>query len=400
MKYPVARPVFHGNERKYLIEAFDSSWISSSGEFIDRLETEFADYCGTKYALTCSNGTTALHLALLAFDIGPGDEVIVPTLTFVSTANAVHYCGATPVFIDCREDTWNIDETLIEDAITEKTKAIIVVHLYGHPCEMEPIWGIAKKHGLKIVEDAAEAHGAVYYTVEGKGQRAEDREQRTEGKAQSAQRRAPDPMRYAHVAGSLGDIATFSLYGNKIITSGEGGLITTNNKALFEKMWMLRGQGIDPNERYWFPVVGYNYRMTNLQAAIALAQLEDINWHLERRRKTAETYNNYLADSKLINCPVELDNVKHAYWMYSITLADSCPFARDDVAKHLAEASVETRPFFYPMHQLPPYYEELTAMKYPVADKVSSRGLNLPSGNDLSEGDIKEICGVLLHVIR
>lgn len=394
MKYPVARPVFHGNERKYLIQAFDSSWISSSGQFIDRLEKEFAEYCGAKYALTCSNGTTALHLALLALDVSPGDEVIVPTLTFVSTANAVRYCGAVPVFIDCRKDTWNIDETLIEDNITEKTKAIIVVHLYGHPCEMEPIWEIAKNYGLKIIEDAAEAHGAIYYYT------AESREQRAEGEAQSAQRCAPGPMRYAHVAGSLGNIATFSLYGNKIITSGEGGLITTNNKELFEKMRTLRGQGINPNERYWFPIIGYNYRMTNLQAAIALAQLEDIDWHLEKRRKIAETYNNCLADSQLINCPVELDNVKHAYWMYSITLTDSCPFARDDVAKHLSKAGIETRPFFYPMHQLPPYYEELTAMKYPVADKVSSRGLNLPSGNDLSEDDIKDICEVLLHVIR
>jgi perosamine synthetase len=393
MKYPVARPVFHGNERKYLIQAFDSSWISSSGQFIDRLETEFAEYCGAKYALTCSNGTTALHLALLALDIGPGDEVIVPTLTFVSTANAVRYCGATPVFIDCRRDTWNINETLIEDAITEQTKAIIVVHLYGHPCEMELIWEVARKHGLKIVEDAAEAHGAIYYS-------AESKKQRPEGGAQSPQRRAPGPMRYAHLAGSLGDIATFSLYGNKIITSGEGGLITTNDKEFFEKMRMLRGQGIDPNERYWFPIIGYNYRMTNLQAAIALAQLENIDWHLERRRKIAETYNNYLADSKHINCPVELDNVKHAYWMYSITLADSCPFARDDVAKHLAEAGVETRPFFYPMHQLPPYYEELTAMKYPVADKISSRGLNLPSSNDLQESDINEICEILIRIVQ
>jgi perosamine synthetase len=400
MKYPVARPVFHGNERQYMIQAFDSSWISSTGQFIDRLEKEFARYCGTEYALTCSNGTAALHLALLALDIGPGDEVIVPTLTFVATANAVRYCGATPIFIDCRNDTWNIDETLIEDAITEKTKAIIVVHLYGHPCEMGPIWEIAKKRDLKIIEDGAEAHGAIYYSEKSKEQRAKSEEQRAQSKAQIAQRRAPGPMRYAHVAGSLGDIGTFSLYGNKIITSGEGGVITTSNKELFEKMRTLRGQGIDPNERYWFPIIGYNYRMTNLQAAIALAQLEDIDWHLERRRKVAETYNNYLADSQLIKCPVELDNVKHAYWMYSITLADSCPFARDDVAKHLAEAGVETRPFFYPMHQLPPYYKEVTAMKYPVADKISSRGLNLPSGNDLSEGDINEICEVLLHAIQ
>lgn len=417
MKYPVATPVFHGNERKYLIEAFDSTWISSTGKFIDRLEAEFAEYCGTKYALTCSNGTTALHLSLLAIDIGLGDEVIVPTLTFVSTANAVCYCGATPVFIDCREDTWNIDETLIEEAITERTKAIIVVHLYGHPCEMGPIWKIAKKHNLKIIEDAAEAHGAIYYTAEGRdhmsdskrtgkkdsskqeGQKAasgpEGSTPQREDEAQSAQRRVPGPMRYAHIAGSLGDIATFSLYGNKIITSGEGGLITTNDQALYEKMKQLRGQGLDPKKRYWFPVIGYNYRMTNLQAAIAVAQLEDIDWHLERRRAVADTYTKYLSNSKMINTPVEVDNTKHAYWMYSITLAKKCKISRDQVMSRLADAGIETRPFFYPMHQLPPYKNSKT-MRFPVANRISSVGLNLPTNSALTEDDIAYISNTLI----
>jgi len=388
MKYPVAKPVFHGAEREYLMKAFDSSWISSAGEFIDRLEVKFAEFCGTNYALTCSNGTTALHLALLALDIGPGDEVIVPTFTYVATANAVRYCGANPVFVDCRSDTWNIDESLIERAITERTKAIIVVHLYGHPCEMEPIWQIAGKHGLKIIEDAAEAHGAVYFST-----------QQLAGGTQCKGKVTKNQKREYRV-GSLGDIATFSLFGNKIITSGEGGIITTNDDSLCKKIKLLKNQGMSPERRYWFPLVGYNYRMTNLQAAIALGQLEDINWHLKRRRQIAQTYNNYLANCEFVNTPVELDNVEHVYWMYSITLTNRCSLSRDEVMKNLAKAGVESRPFFYPLHQLPPYYQQDSAGKYPVADKISARGLNLPSSNDLSEDSINEICKLLLAIVQ
>lgn len=405
MKYPVAKPVFHGNEREYLMEAFDSSWISSTGKFIDRLEVEFAEFCGTNYALTCSNGTTALHLALLALDVGPGDEVIVPTFTYVATANAVRYCGATPVFVDCRSDTWNINESLIERVITEKTKAIIVVHLYGHPCEMEPIWQIADKYGLNIIEDAAEAHGALYYGERHKGPDEKERYLKI-GSAERDKNHSDDQhsmldsMRCAKRVGSLGDIATFSLYGNKIITAGEGGLITLNNERLFEKVIMLRGQGVDAKRRYWFPIVGYNYRLTNLQAAIALGQLEDIDWHLKRRRQIADTYNNYLAASEFVDTPVEFDNVEHAYWMYSITLTDRCSLSRDEIITELAEFGIESRPFFYPVHQLPPYYQQDSEGKYPVADRISSRGLNLPSSNDLSEDSIAEICESLLLIMQ
>jgi perosamine synthetase len=370
MKYPVAKPVFHGNERKYLLQAFDSTWISSRGEFIDKFESEFAAFCGVKHALTCSNGTAALHLSLLAIDIGPGDEVILPTFTYVATANAVRYCGATPVLVDCHSDTWNIDETLIEKAITKRTKAIIVVHIYGHPCEMAPIQKIAEKHNLKIIEDAAEAHGAAYFNP-----------QQTK-------------------TGALGDIAAFSLFGNKIITSGEGGVITINDSGLAEKIKLLKDQGMSPTQRYWFPIVGYNYRMTNLQAAIALAQLENIDWHMERRRKIVDTYNNYLAASKFINIPVERNNVRHAYWMYSIALTKQCALTRDDVITKLTKVGVESRPFFCPVHRLPPYYNSKNADNYPVADEISSRGLNLPTYSDLSENSIGKICDVLLHIVQ
>lgn len=399
MKYPVAKPLFHGNERKYLLDAFDSSWISSTGPYIDRTEEAFAHYCGTQYALTCSNGTTALHLALLGIGIEPGDEVIVPTFTFVSTANAVKYCGATPVFVDCRKDTWNIDESLIEDSITRKTKAIIIVHVYGHPCEMEPIWSVAKKHGIKIVEDAAEAHGAVLYTVQSKEQIANSREQRAEGEDQRPQSRVPGPMRYAHMVGSLGDVATFSLYGNKIITCGEGGLITTNDKAIYENMKQLRGQGLDPQKRYWFPRIGYNYRMTNIQAAITLAQLEDIDWHLEQRRRIATSYNNALSPCEHIEIPAELDNVRHAYWMYSILISSKCMLSRDDVMKKLFEKGIETRPFFYPMHQLPPYSDQQKNGNYPVADKISAVGINLPTNSALTANDVRIISEAIIEIV-
>jgi len=390
MKYSVAKPVFHGNERKYLLDAFDSTWISSIGKYIDKFENEFAKYCDTKYALTCSNGTTALHLAMLAIGINSGDEVIVPTFTYIATANAVSYCGAKPIFVDCRHDTWNIDENLIEKAITKRTKAIIVVHIYGHPCEMEIIWRIAKKHNLIIIEDAAEAHGAIYYSENKSRYNAKRRI------LSSNINKNKVPIK----VGSLGNIAIFSLFGNKIITSGEGGIITTNDDKIAEKIKLLKDQGMSKERRYWFPIIGYNYRMTNLQAAIALAQLENIDWHLNRRRTNAEIYNNYLKHSEFINCPIEVNNVKHVYWMYSIILTDNCRLERDNIINKLKKYGIETRPFFYPMNQLPPYYKNNNSNNYPIADKISSRGINLPSGNNLEKSDIEEICKILLQIVK
>jgi len=244
---PVANPVLNGNEKKYVLDCLESTWISSSGKYVKRFEEGFANYCCVKHALSCCNGTVALHLALLALGVGPEDEVIVPTLTFVATTNAVSYCGARPVFIDVDQETWNIDPALIEEKITTRTKGIIAVHLYGHPVDMDPIISIAFNHNLFVIEDAAEAHGAKY-----KGR----------------------------MIGSISDIATFSFYGNKIITTGEGGMVVTSDDTLANKINQLKESGMDPDKRYWFPTIGYNYRMTNVAAAIGLAQLEKIDEHI------------------------------------------------------------------------------------------------------------------------
>lgn len=356
--YPVAVPVFNGNEKKYVMDCIDSTWISSTGKYITAFEEGFAAYCGTKYAISCSNGTTALHLALLAHGVGPGDEVIVPTLTFVATANAVVYCGAKPVFIDCEPDTWNMNAELLEDLITPQTKGIIPVHLYGHPADMDAVIAIADKHGLFVLEDAAEALGAEY-----KGRRT----------------------------GSLGHTATFSLFGNKIITTGEGGMITTDDEQLAIKMRTLRGQGIDPVRKYWFPVIGYNYRITNLQAAVGCAQLENVDWHVNERIRVASLYEKQLQAESALTLPVQKPWAKNVYWMFSIVLNQVDEQQRDQFMALLKEDGIETRPFFYPMHILPPYKNLQPLEQFPIANRISAQGINIPTYGGISEQDIEHI---------
>ncbi len=261
--YPVSETNLNGNELKYVTDAVSSSWISSNGKYIDLFENEFANYLGVKHAIAVSNGTVAIHLALLALNIGKGDEVIVPNLTYIATANAVSYVNATPVFADSEADTWNINPECIEKLITPKTKAIIPVHLYGNPCNMDKIATIAKNHNLYIIEDAAEAIGSQYH-----------------GKK----------------TGSFGLISTFSFYGNKTITTGEGGMVATNDDELASKIRLFKGQGMSFTKRYWFDVIGYNYRMTNMQAAIGHAQMERINDLVNAKRQNARHYNRFLND--------------------------------------------------------------------------------------------------------
>lgn len=364
---PVAAPVFAGNEKAYVNACLDSTWISSRGEFLDRFEREFADFCGVQHALTCINGTAALHLALLGLGIGPGDEVIVPTLTFVASPNAVSYCGATPVFIDIEPETWNLDISQLESKITPKTKAIMVVHLFGHPVDMDPVLEIARRHGLYVVEDAAEAIGAEY-----KGRRT----------------------------GGLGDVATFSMYGNKIITSGEGGVITTNDPELAKRMKMLRGQGQDFERRYWFPILGYNYRLTNVQAAIALAQLEQADWHIARRRENAALYAELFRDLPQFQIQPEKPWAKNVYWINSVVLPEDFPLSRDETMAALAKQGIETRPFFYPMHTLPMYTSLAAGQAFPVADTIAARGMNLPSGADLTPNEVAYVVEQLAQLAR
>lgn len=364
---PVAEPALIGNEKNYVMDCLDSTWISSGGKYIGLFEDAFAEFCGVKHALSCCNGTVALHLALLSLGVGPGDEVIVPTLTFVATANAVAYCGATPVFVDSEPQTWNLDPGQLESLITPRTKGIIAVHLYGHPVDMDPVWSIAQKYSLFVVEDAAEAHGAEY-----KGKRV----------------------------GSMGDIGTFSFFGNKIITTGEGGMVVTNNDELAIRVRQLKGQGMDPQRRYWFPMMGYNYRMTNIEAAIGLAQLEKIEWHIEHRRAIAMQYAKHLEGVAGIALQPEMPWARNVYWMTSIVLDKKILVTRDQVMQELKNQGIETRPFFYPMHILPMYKQSEQDREYPIAERVAAQGFNLPSSSALSEEDVTFICEQLVHILK
>jgi perosamine synthetase len=362
---PISHPIFSGNEKKYVNECLDTMWVSSIGRFIGQFEAEFAAFCGARHGVACSNGTTALHMALLAMGLQPDDEVIVPTLTYVAPVNAIRYCGATPVLIDSELLTMNLDPECIERSITPRTKGIVAVHMYGHPVDMDPVREIAARHGLFVVEDAAEAHGAIY-----------------RGKT----------------AGTLGDIATFSFFGNKIISTGEGGMVLTNNDAVSARLRLLRGQGMDPGRRYWFPMVGYNYRMTNIQAAIGLAQVEQIGFHMQNRRRVAEWYGKHLRGlEQWLTLPTEMPWARHAYWMYTVVLRDTVPTDRQSVMQALDDAGIETRPVFYPMHIMPVYRQQPDA--FPVAGFLGARGINLPTHGLMSEEDVEYIAKRLKEII-
>lgn len=360
----VAEPKLTGREREYVLDCIDSTWISSAGKYITAFEESFARFCGVRHAIATNNGTTALHLALVALDLKPGDEVLIPTTTYIATANAVRYCGAEPVLVDVCPETMNLDPKDLERRLTPRTKGIIPVHLYGHPAEMDPIMAFARRHALFVVEDAAEAHGAEYL-----------------GKK----------------VGSFGDCATFSFFGNKIVTTGEGGMVTTNNDELAAQLRLLRGQGMDPKRRYWFPVVGYNYRMTNIQAAIGLAQMESIDQALAERARLATWYDEALAPlADAIVLPSTASWAKHVFWMYTIFLRSGGEAKRDALMKALDVQGIETRPVFYPMHVLPPYQQ---SGSFPNADLWSQRGINLPTHQMLTREDVLRIGQVLKTVL-
>ena len=322
-RIPLAVPDLSGNEERYVLDAVRSSWISSTGPYVTRFEREFAAMCGTRAAIAVCNGTAALHVALLALDLKPGDEVLVPSLTFVSAANSVRYCGAQPVFVDVDPATWCLDPARLAAAATPRTRGIVVVHLYGHPADMDAIRAFADARGLWVVEDAAEAHGARY-----------------KGKP----------------VGGLGRIGTFSFYGNKIFTSGEGGAVTLDDPALERRARILRGQGMDPDRRYWFPVVGYNYRLTNVACALLCAQLERREAILARRRAICAAYRRKLEGVPGVGFQPVAPWAEPAPWLFSITVdAEAFGRTRDELMAALAAEGIETRPFFIPMHQLPPY---------------------------------------------
>lgn len=364
-RIPLAVPDLAGNEEAYLLEAIRSGWISSRGPFVSRFEREFASAVGAQHALAVCNGTSALHLALLGLGIGPGDEVIVPSLTFVATANAVRHVGAEPVFVDIDPATWCIDPELIAAKLSPLTRAIIPVHLYGHPADMDAINAVGAAHGLSVVEDAAEAFGATY-----KGR----------------------------PAGSLGEVAIFSFYGNKIITSGEGGAVVTDDAELLARMELLRGQGMDPERRYYFPVIGHNFRPTNIGCAIACAQIERAEAMLAARRRIFARYEACLAGVPGIGFQPVHPDIRLAPWLFSVTVdAAAHGRTRDQVIADLAAHGIETRPFFIPIHSLPPYVEQARRQgaALPHTDRLAASGLNLPTHPGLSDDDLDRVCAAL-----
>ncbi|MEZ5054311.1 MAG: DegT/DnrJ/EryC1/StrS family aminotransferase [Chitinophagales bacterium] len=359
---PVCEPCLIGNEKKYINDCIDSNWISSAGKYITLFEEKFANICNAKYAISCSNGTTALHLALIVFDIKEGDEVIIPTFTMIATANAVRYTGATPIFVDASITTWNIDVEKIEEKITSRTKAIIPVHTYGFPCDMDKIHKIAKKHNLLVIEDAAEAHGASYH-----------------GK----------------MIGSISDATCFSFYANKIITTGEGGMITTNNKDFFEKAITIRDHAFSPDKHFWHQYLGYNFRMTNMQAAIGLAQIENFEELVNRRINNAKLYMEFLKGINDIIFPPQDSSLKNVFWMFSILVTESAKITRDNLRVILAENGIETRTFFIPIHLQPIYYNPNIKTNYKNAEYLCKYGLYLPSSGHLTKKEIKNICTII-----
>jgi len=358
---PVAIPSLNGNEFKYLTDAFMSSWISSSGEYIDRFEKGFSEYCGCQYGSAVSNGTSSLHLALLALGVGEGDEVIVPDLTFAATINAVLHANAIPVIVDVEKDSWCIDPKRILEAITPKTKAIIPVHLYGQVCDMDAIMDISQEFQLKVIEDCAEAHGAMF----------KDRK-----------------------VGSIGDVGCFSFFGNKVITTGEGGMCITNDEQLDDKIRMLRDHGMSRTRRYWHDQVGFNYRMTNLQAAIGLAQLENISENHKNRLTYEDTYKDIFKDNHEIEFQkFDLKNRTKITWLVSILIDEK--FDRDAYIENFKNRGIDVRAFFFPLSDMD-IYKPYCKSQTPVTHELARKGMILPTYQSLTY--LKEIKRLLKDV--
>ena len=353
---PVYKPHLGENEKKYVNDCLDSTWISSRGEYISRFENGFSEFLDVPAATSVANGTVALHLALHALGIGTGDEVIVPTLTYIASVNAIAYVGATPVFVDSLEDTWNVDPEDVRRKITPRTKVVMIVHLYGNPCAMAELQSLCAEHDLFLVEDAAEAFGSRY-----------------DGRS----------------VGGFGHFSTFSFFGNKTITTGEGGMVTSNSVNLIERAAYLKSQSVSSTREYWHDEVGFNFRMTNICAAIGLAQLERAEEILANKKAINDWYVQYL-DGTGLRFQREEACATSSYWM--VTVLASTEAQRDGLRDHLKTHGVETRPMFYPAHRMPAFYSDAS---FPVAEQLSGRGMNLPSYPDLSESEVEMICGLI-----
>lgn len=353
MDIPVYRPSLNGKEKEYVIDCIDTEWISWKGRYVPKFESGFSKYIGVQYGLGVFNGTVALHLAMLTLGITVGDEVIVPSFTYIASVNAITYVGGTPIFVDSKRDDWQMDAEDVRKKITKKTKAIIVVHLYGHPCDMNELCKICKEHDIFMIEDCAEAIGSEY-----------------EGKK----------------VGSFGDISCFSFFGNKTITTGEGGMVLTDDIALWERAGRIKDQGNARYRMYWSDIIGYNFRMTNIQAAIGCAQLENIDYFIDRKIEIGQRYRDGLKGLPLKTLE-PIGDVKHTYWMCCAILDDAD--LRDKIRGYLEENGIETRPTFYPVHTMPMYSQKY--QKHVNAEYIAYRGINLPSFPSIKDEELQYV---------
>ena len=358
---PVNEPLLDGNEKKYLAECIDTGWISSEGPFVRRFEEEFAARMGRKFGIAVTNGTAAIDVAIEALEIGPGDEVILPTFTIISCVLQIVRSGATPVLVDSNPLTFNMNVSEIESKITARTKAVMVVHIYGLPVDMDPVLDICRRHGLRLIEDAAEMIGQTYHS---------------------------------QPCGSFGDISTVSFYPNKHVTTGEGGMILTDDEALADHCRDLRNLCFKPGKRFVHQRLGWNLRMTNLQAAVGVAQLEQLDKFLEKKRLIGRMYNELLSDFPCIELPLSsTDYAENIYWVYGLLLDDSVAFDAEEAIGRLAKLGVGCRPFFYPIH-LQPVLRRMGLFEgesYPGAERLHGRGFYLPSGLALSKDQVLRV---------
>jgi len=368
---PVCIPWLPGKEKEYVDDALDTNWISSAGKYIKKFQEGFAKFCGVDYGVACASGFGSLHLACSALGLKKGDEVIVPTFTMVAPINAVILTGAKPVLVDMDPDTFCIDVNKIEEKITDKTKAILPVHIYGHPCDMDPILELAKKYNLFVIEDAAEAHGAEY-----KGRKC----------------------------GNLSDVGCFSFFANKVLTTGEGGMCVTNDKKLADKIFELSNYAFTVPRFLHYDFAG-NYRLTNLQAAIGTAQVENAEMLVEARRNVGLRYNKLLHGIPGLILPAEKDYAKNVYWMYGVVLGEEISLSREEVMEKLKEKGVDTRTFFIPAHKQPMYINKVVENvpdcegDFEVADRLSGRGFYLPSSSNITDEEIETVCKALREVL-
>jgi perosamine synthetase len=366
---PVNEPLLNDQALKYVQECMRTTWISSEGRFIRAFENGWADYCGMGHGVAVSNGTAALGGAVACLELEPGDEVLMPTFTIISCALAIIEAGAVPVLVDSDPRTWCMDVSQLESKVTPRTRAIMPVHMYGHPVDMDPLCELARKHGLLIVEDAAEAHGAEY-----RGRKV----------------------------GGIGDLSCFSFYANKIITTGEGGMVLAKRADHAERLRSLRNLCFRQDRRFYHTELGHNYRLTNLQAAIGLSQVEQIEEHIRRKRWMGKAYAERLSGLSQITLPVEEPWAKNVYWMYGLVLADDVNYDAAEFAQRLRTEGIDTRPFFIGMHEQPVLQQRglFAGERYPIAERLARRGLYLPSGLTLTEGQLETVCQTVAKVLE